>query len=103
MEIFYSQNIFVFFKLKHIIISAEMWLGILFAVLVAIIPTKVRTTAMSIFLFIINNVGGNLPVLVEPTRRVIGYRESLYIYYAGFYCLSEIIVFYIMSFVISSR
>lgn len=36
-----------------------------------------------------NNIGGNLPILVEPTRKEIGFRESLYIYYAGFYGISE--------------
>lgn len=66
-----------------------MWLGILFAILVEIVPLNVRSKTVGIFLFVINNVGGNLPILVEPVTKLIGYRESLYIFYAGFYGFSK--------------
>ena len=69
-----------------------MWFGIVFAILVEIVPLSMRSTTVGIFLFVMNNVGGNLPVLVEPTSKSIGYREALYIYYAGFYLLSEYLV-----------
>lgn len=36
-----------------------------------------------------NNIGGNLPILVDPVAKMIGYRESISIFYAGFYALSE--------------
>lgn len=62
-----------------------MWLGILFAVLVEIVPLHVRSKTVGIFLFIINNIGGNLPILVDPVAKLIGYRESLYIFFPGFY------------------
>lgn len=70
-------------------IFAEMWFGILFAILVEIVPLKVRSTTVGIFLFFMNNIGGNLPILVEPVSKAIGYRESLYIFYAGFYGISK--------------
>lgn len=66
-----------------------MWFGIVFAVVVEIVPLHLRSTTIGAFLFVMNNIGGNLPILVEPTRRAIGFRESLYIYYAGFYGISE--------------
>ncbi|XP_058799466.1 putative metabolite transport protein HI_1104 [Phymastichus coffea] len=69
---------------------AEMWFGIVFAILVEIVPLSMRSTTVGIFLFVMNNIGGNLPILVEPTSKAIGYRESLYIYYAGFYAISSI-------------
>lgn len=69
---------------------AEMWFGILFAILVEIVPVQVRSTTVGIFLFVMNNIGGNLPILVEPVSKAIGYRESLYIFYAGFYFISSI-------------
>ncbi|XP_020294303.1 uncharacterized protein LOC109859955 [Pseudomyrmex gracilis] len=75
---------------------AEMWFGIVFAVVVEIVPLNLRSTTVGVFLFIMNNIGGNLPVLVEPTRLEIGFRESLYIYYAGFYGISSIIFFLTM-------
>ena len=36
-----------------------------------------------------NNVGGNLPVVIDPLSKLIGYREVLYIFYPGGYLLSE--------------
>ena len=68
-----------------------MWFGIVFAILVEIVPLSMRSTTVGVFLFVMNNIGGNLPILVEPTRKIIGFRESLYIYYAGFYGISEYI------------
>ncbi|XP_043250683.1 D-galactonate transporter [Colletes gigas] len=75
---------------------AEMWFGIVFAVVVEIVPLHFRSTTIGAFLFVMNNIGGNLPILVEPTRMAIGYRESLYIFYAGFYGLSSIMFFFTM-------
>lgn len=70
-------------------VAAEMWFGILFAILVEIVPLRVRSTTVGVFLFVMNNIGGNLPIAVEPVSKAIGYRESLYIFYAGFYGLSK--------------
>ncbi|KAE8746632.1 hypothetical protein FOCC_FOCC006616 [Frankliniella occidentalis] len=75
---------------------AEMWFGIVFAILVEITPLACRSTAVGVFLFVMNNVGGNLPILVEPVSKAIGYRESLYIFYAGFYLLSSVLFFFTM-------
>lgn len=69
---------------------AEMWFGILFAILVEIVPLHVRSTTVGFFLFVMNNIGGNLPIVVEPVSKAIGYRESLYIFYAGFYGISSL-------------
>jgi hypothetical protein len=41
-------------------------------------------------MFVINNVGGNLPILVDPLSKIIGYRESISIFYAGFYLISKL-------------
>ncbi|KAG5345065.1 SPNS1 protein, partial [Acromyrmex charruanus] len=75
---------------------AEMWFGIVFAVVVEIVPLKLRSTTVGVFLFVMNNIGGNLPILVEPTRIAIGFRESLYIFYAGCYGISSIMFFFTM-------
>lgn len=69
--------------------AAEMWFGIVFAVLVEIVPVQVRSTTVGIFLFVMNNIGGNLPILVDPVAKSLGYRESIMIFYAGFYLLSK--------------
>lgn len=66
-----------------------MWFGILFAILVEIVPLSVRSTTVGVFLFVMNNIGGNLPILVEPVRKASSYRHSLAIFYAGFYLVSK--------------
>lgn len=66
-----------------------MWVGVLFAILVEIVPLSVRSKTVGIFLFVMNNIGGNLPVLVEPVTKLIGYRESLYIFFGGFFLISK--------------
>jgi predicted MFS family arabinose efflux permease len=68
---------------------AEMWFGIVFAVIVEIVPMEFRSSVVGVFMFVINNVGGNLPILVDPLAKVIGYRESISIFYAGFYLISK--------------
>lgn len=68
---------------------AEMWFGIVFAVIVEIVPLEFRSSVVGVFMFVINNVGGNLPILVDPLAKVIGYRESISIFYAGFYFISK--------------
>nr|AER70324.1 cis, cis-muconate transporter protein [Bombyx mori]BAM34534.1 major facilitator superfamily protein [Bombyx mori] len=75
---------------------AEMWFGIVFAVLVEIVPLSVRSTTVGVFLFVMNNIGGNLPILVDPVSKAIGYREAIMIFYAGFYGISSILFFLTM-------
>ncbi|KAL9698232.1 hypothetical protein quinque_001673 [Culex quinquefasciatus] len=77
---------------------AEMWFGIVFAVLVEIVPLQVRSTTIGVFLFVMNNIGGNLPILVDPLAKAIGYRGSVMFFYAGFYGLSTILFFITMFF-----
>ncbi|KAK6625807.1 hypothetical protein RUM43_006106 [Polyplax serrata] len=70
---------------------AEMWFGIVFAILVEVVPLSMRSTTVGVFLFVMNNVGGNLPILIEPIRTSLGFREALYIFYAGFYLISSVL------------
>lgn len=70
-----------------------MWFGIVFAILVEIVPLQVRSTTLGVFLFVMNNIGGNLPILVDPVAKAIGFRESISIFYAGFYGISMLIFF----------
>lgn len=70
---------------------AEMWFGILFAIVVEIVPLKMRSSVIGIFLFVMNNIGGNLPIAVDPVAKRLGYREALMIFYAGMYGISSIL------------
>ena len=55
-----------------------MWVGVTLAVLVELVPTDVKTTAVAAYFFIISNVGGNMPLLVPLLKKVFisaGYEE----------------------------
>merc|ERR1712200_337477 len=47
---------------------AETWFAVLFTVIVEIVEPEVRSTCIAVFLFLMNLVGGNLPVIVAPLR-----------------------------------
>ena len=68
---------------------AETWFAILFTVLVEIVPPEVRSVCIAIFLFLMNNIGGNLPVIVSPLADIFDLRVALYIIWAGFVAASN--------------
>ncbi|XP_022326868.2 MFS-type efflux pump MSMEG_3705-like isoform X1 [Crassostrea virginica] len=47
-------------------IFGEMWVGITLAVVVELVPSEIKTTAVAAYLFIISNIGGNANLLVPP-------------------------------------
>ena len=48
----------------------EMWIGITLAVLVEVVPTPLRTLGVAVYLFIISNIGGNMPLVVSPLQQM---------------------------------
>jgi len=81
---------FAFASLFGYYLLAETWFGILFVTLVEVAPSKLKTSILGIFLFLMNNIGGNIPVVLDPLSKLIGYRESLYILYPGMMVLSGV-------------
>jgi len=70
---------------------AETWFAVLFTVIVEIVDREVRATIVALFLFCMNLVGGNLPVVVTPLRLYLeNYRHAMYIMWPGFLTLSAI-------------
>eukprot|EP00092_Neocalanus_flemingeri_P010484 GFUD01011295.1.p1 GENE.GFUD01011295.1~~GFUD01011295.1.p1 ORF type:complete len:473 (+),score=126.28 GFUD01011295.1:388-1806(+) len=71
---------------------AETWFAVLFTVIVEIVDPEVRSTCIAIFLFLMNLVGGNLPVIVAPLRSYFNdYRSALYLVWPGFLTISAFI------------
>ena len=56
------------FNLMTHYLAGEMWVGICLAIVVELVPTPLRTVAVAVYLFIISNIGGNLPLLVPPIQ-----------------------------------
>ncbi|XP_005094596.1 protein spinster homolog 1 isoform X2 [Aplysia californica] len=86
-----------FFSLIPANIIGEMWVGVTLAVGVELVPSEIRTSAVALYLFIISNIGGNVPLLVPPIQEAFegdGYskadalRGALYILYPGLFALS---------------
>ena len=72
---------------------AETWFAILFTVIVEIVNPDVKAISIALFLFIMNNIGGNLPVIVAPIRDAIGYREAIYLVWPGMIAASAVLFF----------
>ena len=45
-----------------------MWVSVSLAVLVELVPSEIKTTAIAAYFFIISNIGGNMPLLVPPLK-----------------------------------
>ena len=69
--------------------AAEMWYGVVLAIVVELVEPDVKSSTVAIFLFIINNIGGNMPLAVDGLSDVIGYRDALYVLYPGMYFASK--------------
>jgi hypothetical protein len=51
--------------------------------LLKVCDAEVRAIVIALFLLLMNNIGGNLPLIVDPISKAIGYRESLYLVWPG--------------------
>jgi MFS family permease len=80
---------------------AETWFAILFTVILEIVPDNVRSITVSTFLFIMNNLGGNIPILIQPVAEAIGLKPALYMFWPGLVGLSGI-MFALSSFTLPS-
>lgn len=72
---------------------AETWFAVLFTVMVEVVPTDVRSIVIAIFLFLMNNIGGQIPLIITPMKDVFGFRDSLMIVWPGCILLSGILFF----------
>ncbi|XP_072045497.1 MFS-type efflux pump MSMEG_3705-like [Amphiura filiformis] len=77
----------------------EMWVGVTLAVVVELVPSAVRATAVAFYLFIITNIGGNMNLLVSPIEKASSLKTALYLLYPGCYVLGAA-VFLLSLFVI---
>jgi len=84
-----------FFTLLLYYFFAETWFALLFTVLVEIVPTSVRSICIGSFLFLMNNIGGNLPMLIDPLTKMngVGLQTALYISWPGLIAASGILFF----------
>lgn len=63
----------------------EVWIGVCLAVIIDMVPSRVVAVAVAVFLFIINNIGGLLPLLIPLMDTHIGLHYTLLVLYPGAY------------------
>lgn len=69
-------------------IIGEVWIGVCLAVVIELVPGRVLATAVAFFLFVINNIGGALPLLIPALEAKIDLRNTILLLFPGTYLLA---------------
>ena len=69
----------------------EMWIGVLIAIVVDMVPADLTTSSVAVYFFIIQIIGGNMNLLVTPISDRLGLRFALLITFPGFYIAGALI------------
>ncbi|KAK2567009.1 Sphingosine-1-phosphate transporter SPNS2 [Acropora cervicornis] len=72
-------------------VIGEMWVGVTLTVVVELVPNMIRSPAIAGYLFVISIIGGNMPLLVPPLKKITSLRTALYILFPGLYLLSSVL------------
>ena len=82
-----------FLMLLPAYVVGEMWIGVCLVTVVELVPVGVASAGVALYLFIINNIGGNLTLLLPPLQSKIGLRYSLLLLFPGCYLLGAFFFF----------
>lgn len=88
IAMFYIDPPWVFIPQAIGYLFGAMWFGAMFTILVEVTPPKIRSTAFGVAFFIMENFGGNFPVIVHNLSELLDYRLALLIMYPGELILS---------------
>ena len=80
-----------FLSLLVTYIIGEMWIGVSLAIVTHVVPFEVVSISVAIYLFIINNIGSLLNLLVPPLTMLTNLRLTLAMLFGGAYLLSAIL------------
>lgn len=69
-------------------IIGEVWIGVCLAVVIELVPGRVVAAAVATFLFVINNIGGAMPLLIPSLAARIQLRYTLLLLFPGSYFLA---------------
>ena len=68
----------------------EMWFGVCIAVAIELVPVNVSSASVSLYLFIVNIIGGNLNLLLPSLQRQMGLQYSMIVLFPGAYFIAGI-------------
>ena len=66
-----------------LLFSADTWFGVLFTVISEMVSPDVRSVVIAIFLFLMNNVGGQIPLAIHPLQKAFGLNRALLMIWPG--------------------
>ena len=69
----------------------EVWIGVCLAVVIDLVPIDVTSAAVALFLFIINNIGSCMTLLVPVMAAQMGLRYTLLVLFPGSYIVAAIL------------
>ena len=87
----YLSPPWAFLSLIPAYLTGEMWIGVCLAVVMDLVPLSLTSTAVAIYLFIINNIGGSLNLAVPMLEGAIGLRSALIILFPGMYLMAAVL------------
>ena len=72
-------------------VIGEMWFGVCIAVVIDLVPIDLTASAIAVYFFIIQIIGGNMNLLVPPLANAVGLRVALIITFPGAYIMGALI------------
>ena len=69
-------------------IIGEVWIGVCLAVVIELVPHRIVAASVAFFLFVINNIGGTLPLLIPSLVMQIKLRYTLLLLFPGTYVIA---------------
>ena len=79
-----------FLMLLPAYLIGEMWIGVCYATVLDQVPHGLVSSAVVLWLFINNNIGGAVTLLVPVVDRYVGLRYSLLILFPGCYLMATV-------------
>lgn len=86
--VFLPPDPWAFLCLLPAYIIGEVWIGVCLAVVIELVPHRIVAAAVAFFLFVINNIGGSLPLLIPSLEAKINLRYTLLILFPGSYLIA---------------
>ena len=84
-------NPWAFLCLLPAYVVGEVWIGVCLAVVIEMVPRRVVAVAIAFFLFVINNIGALLPLLIPALESGLELRYILLLLFPGSYLLAAIL------------
>lgn len=84
-------------------VIGEVWIGVCLAVVIELVPHRIVAGAVAFFLFVINNIGGALPLLIPVLEGGVNLRYTLLILFPGAYLLAAALFALVLVLIKSSK